>query len=259
MVVDSAQLLHRKDDLVEALRVLERDREAGLVDPEAYALARDRYEGEAAAILERLDRAMPSASDAGVLARTHASRWSMILLAAASVVLAIVLLLVGALRARGAGDSITGVQPPTVAPVRPSSPAVRTAARRVAAHERSAAAWTALGQAQLNAGDTTDGVASLRTAIRLRPADPDASTSLAVTLATQGQTAQALRYLAAVERSSPAYARAWFADGLISSRRRSTLPRAIASWKRFLQVQPHSAIAPEVRTLLAAAKKAFRG
>ena len=50
-----SQLLNRKLDLLAALRQLERDRADGLVDEEAYSVARERYESESAGILDRLD------------------------------------------------------------------------------------------------------------------------------------------------------------------------------------------------------------
>lgn len=254
MSAERVRLVRRKEDLVEALRTLERDHQGGAIDPGVYRISRERYESEAAAILERLDCMAPHAPQIPSLPAWR-SRRSTIVLATGGVLLATALLLAGALRARGAGQSITGLQPTAILPLA-VSPAVRAAERRLVANPRSATAWTALGRAQLNAGNAAEGLTALRQAIRLDSRRAEAPTLLAVAFAAEGRRRVALRYLRQAEQAQPRYARAWLWDGIVASRNRSTLPRAIASFSRFLRLEPNAPASPGVRKLLAAARRA---
>jgi cytochrome c-type biogenesis protein CcmH/NrfG len=248
---ESVLLQARKRDLYAAIRTLARDRDEGTIDETAYRAARERYEREAAGILERLD----TLAEAGVQPAARGTRttaWPLVLVGLGLVVLAVALFLVGALRARGTG-TITGSQPaaPTSAPVATAVPAQVLAARKqTRLQPRSVSAWLALGNAYLSSGTPSAADGAFRTAGRLAPGRPEAPTLDALALAAEGKVTPALRLLTQVERAHPTYARAWLTDGLIASRRAPGVPRAIRAWKRFLALQPNSPVSAEVRSSL---------
>jgi len=106
----------------------------------------------------------------------------------------------------------------------------------------------------MDARDATDADKTYRSAIRLKPSDPEPRVLDSVALSALGKTSEAEATLQQVEASHPAFARAWLLDGLLSSRKAKTLPRAIAAWKHFLKLQPRGTVAVTVRQLLARAE-----
>lgn len=244
----------RKHDLYTAIRTLTRDYEDGTVDDAVYQKARDRYEREAAQVLERLDAlAVAPLSPPGMARRTRLDAWPAVLIATGLVAGAVVLFLVAAVHNRGAG-TITGSQPitgPTAAPVATAAAApLRTAQLQTRHHPTSVPAWLALGNAYLSAGNPREADRAFRTASRLAPGRPEARTLDALALAAEGRFTPALTLLSNVERSRPAYAKAWLTDGLIAARRSPGIPRAIRAWKRFLTLAPHSPVSAQVRASL---------
>ncbi len=279
-VTDSrAQLLARKQDLFEALRVLDDDRVEGTVDPAAYQEARQRYELEAASILERLDKLqgmeLPAQSPgSGRQSRWPAASWtsgdsrrtSTIAIGALLLTLAaLALFLVAATHGRLSGQSITGFQPqaggrlPAGVTATPGPPSQLVAAQQsVRRHPGNVDALLTLGQAELNAGEITAADKTYRQAMRLAPSRPEAPTLDALILASWKRYDAGLALLHRVELTHPDYARAWLTDGLIASRRRPGYPRAIAAWKHFLALSPSGAPAQDVRASLAALERVVR-
>jgi cytochrome c-type biogenesis protein CcmH/NrfG len=162
------------------------------------------------------------------------------------VLAAVLLFLVGALHPRGANGTVTGDVPTTA----PLSSAIQVAERNVVAHPRSVDARLALGNAYLDAGKNGPADRSYRAAMHLAPSRPEAPTLDAMALGAEGKTGRALLQLGAVERSHPTYARAWLLDGLLSSKSRSTYPRARTAWSRFLRLEPRNPLSRSVRTWL---------
>jgi cytochrome c-type biogenesis protein CcmH/NrfG len=250
-----AVLEARKSELYDAIRTLDRDQRDGLVDGEAYHGARTRYELEAAGILERLDLLEQTAPTDG--APTVGSRRRLLIIGTgAVVVLAIALFLGGALRARTGTAAITGdVGQSTPAPVSGQPSQVQQAQARVRSHPRDPNVELALATAYINVKNNGAANAAYMRAIKLAPHRPEARTMYAMFKGSGGDTRSALTQLSLVERQHPAYAKAWLVDGLLSSRVPAGLPRAIRAWRRFLQLAPHVAIAPQVRSLLASAER----
>jgi hypothetical protein len=83
--------------------------------------------------------------------------------------------------------------------------------------------------------------------MQANPARADAPTFHAMLLGAIKRYREALRLLTRVERSHPAYARAWLIDGLLSSHLKGGRERAVGAWLRFLLLEPQSALAPKVR------------
>ena len=247
------QLEDRKHELYDAIRTLDRDRGEGAVDGEAYRRARVRFELEAAGILERLDRLDDPAP--GLNTRTSSRRLALIA-SVGVVVLAVAVLLGGAVRSRTGTAAITGdVGQATSAPISGPSTQVLAARSLVENHPGDPNAELQLATAYINAKDNRSANEAYQRAIQLAPHRPDARTLYAMFQGSSGNDQQALAQLALVERDHPAYAKAWLVDGLLSSRVVSGLPRAIHSWRRFLVLSPHATIAPQVRALLASALK----
>src|SRR5690348_15174912 len=115
MADSRSHLLVRKRDLYAALRTLEEDYRDGTIDEDTYRVARQRYEVEAAGILEQLD-ALPEddaaraerRNDAAVRASRRYSPWILIGGAASLIIAALVLFLVTATVPRGSNGTLTG-------------------------------------------------------------------------------------------------------------------------------------------------------
>jgi len=266
MIMDNSrsQLMTRKNDLLDALRLLDLDRAEGTVDEEAYRSARRRFEGEAAAVLQRLD-ALPGeqedvASREGTRRASSRARWGVAAVTAAVVLAAIIIFLVEALRPRVAGGPITGNGPAgSTAPAALPSSQLLAAQRQVRLHRRSLRALLNLGTAYMNAGETRNADQTFQQAIALAPRRPEAATMHALLLgAGLNRPAAALSLLRRIEHANPGYARAWLVDGLLSARRPGLLARAIIAYQRFLALDPKAPVAPEVRTLVARLEKAAR-
>jgi cytochrome c-type biogenesis protein CcmH/NrfG len=250
-----SQLLARKDDLLNALRRLEVDRSAGTVDQEAYVSTRRRYEAEAATVLQRLDglRGDDKEASPGALPSQGRPGWVVPSAVAAAVLVAIIVLLVEAVRPRVDVGTITGNAPPAVvAPTASVPPRLIAAQRQARLHPASLQALLNLGTAYMNAGDSRDADVTFQRAMKLAPGRPEAATMHALLLGSAlNRPSQALTLLLKVEGAHPGYARAWLVDGLISAQKRSLLPRAIAAYQRFLALDPRSQVAPGVRKILA--------
>lgn len=251
-----SQLEDRKLELYDAIRTLDRDRGEGAVDGEAYRRTRARFELEAAGVLERLDRLTePSPVRTG----RDSSRRLALFGTAGVIVLAVAVVLGGAVRARTGTAAITGdVGQATPVPSSPLSSQVLAARNVVENHPGDPNAELQLATAYINAKDNRAANETYERAIQLAPHRPEARTLYAMFQGSGGNDRQALSQLSLVERDNPSYAKAWLVDGLLSSRLVSGLPRAIQSWRRFLALSPHATIAPQVRALLASALKAER-
>jgi cytochrome c-type biogenesis protein CcmH/NrfG len=254
-----SQLLTRKRDLFASLRVLEQDHIEGAIDEGAYASARARYELEAANVLEQLDALPPTEAPASAMSRarppTSHRSW---LVAGGTVVVAaaIFLFLLSALHPRSGNQSITG-SVPTIAPASGAreSAQLKSAERAVSSHPRSVDAWIALGNQYLTAGQASNADQSYQDAMRLDPRRPEPKTLHAMMVGSTGHYTAALQLVHQVERSNPTYSRAWLMDGLLSSHNPRTAGHAIAAWRRFLALEPHSAVSAQVKGWIAAAKK----
>ena len=248
------QLLTRKRDLFAALRLLERDHQEDVVDDLEYEATRARYQSEAAEILEKLDT-LPAERPVRELlvppSAGRAYRW-MIAGAAVVVALAVGLFLVTALRS-GANHVTSPATPGTSGQIPPQLARAMAAVR---AHPRSADAQLDLGNQWFQFGRLALADAGYQRAARLAPGRPEPAALHAWMVGLEGKPSRALALLSQVERAHPAYARAWLIQGLVLAQRKPGLPHAIAAWRHFLRLQPHTAVSAEVRTLIANARLA---
>jgi cytochrome c-type biogenesis protein CcmH/NrfG len=249
MIESREHLLVRKAEMLDALRALERDHEDGSVDDQSYRRARSRFEGEAALILQEIDRSTESGT--AVPPKLQSPRRLISLIAGLAIVGALTLFLISALNNRSAGQTITGTQPGSISnPTSSGPPAVLAAEKKARANPRSYADALSMGNAYLDAGDRRDADRAYLRAESLSPARPEAPTLHALLLASSGKDSPALSVLRRVEGTRPLYARAWFIDGLISSRRTSGYNEAVSSWAYFLRLTPTGPVAVEVKSFL---------
>jgi hypothetical protein len=167
--------------------------------------------------------------------------------------------LFGALRERGSGP-ITGDARAVVATPAPAVDASLIAAqKRVKLHPASVEAYLDLGNAYLNLNRTAAADQAFVRAMRLAPARPEAKTMHAlITAGSSTRPLASLTLLWQVEAAHPGYSHAWLADGLLSSRDRSSFGRAIADFHRFLTLAPRATVDSQVRALLTGLKRAIR-
>ena len=249
------QLLTRKRDLFAALRLLERDHQEDVVDDLEYEATRARYQSEAAEILEKLDTLpaeRPSRVTSVPVSAGRAYRW-LIAGAAVVVALAVGLFLVTALRSNGATKATATATPGTRGQIPPQLASAMAAVR---AHPASADAQLELGNQWFQLGRLALADAGYQRAARLAPSRPEPPALHAWMVGLQGQPSRALTLLSQVERTHPAYARAWLIQGLVLAQRKPGLSHAVAAWQHFLQLQPHTAVSAEVRILIANARVA---
>lgn len=258
MSVSRTQLLSRKRDLFAALRTLERDYGEGTIDEAAYRAAVQRYEMEAAGILEQLDTLPPSEDQR--VARPVTIAWSFSkVFAACTAVLALIAIaafLVAATHPRTGNEAVTGgAGAPAVSTVAPMSSSVRAAQLAVQRHPRSVNALLALGNAYFDSGDTVSARHSYAAAAKLAPSAPEPHVLEAMAIGMSGHPARAESLLQRVQRSHPRYARAWLLDGLFTPHTKRGYARAVHDWQHFLALQPHSPMTARVRQWLAAARR----
>jgi cytochrome c-type biogenesis protein CcmH/NrfG len=241
---ERAQLLNRKEELYAALRTLRNDFEDGAIDPDAYEITRDRYEFEAAAVLEELDVVEDSSPPAPVPPRKAVTPGIALLLSLGIAALAVVLFLVAGLRDRAASSvaaAATAVPPP---------PAVIRAQNAYARHPHRLTTVMALGSAYLDGGDAVDAEVVFRQAMTLAPRDPAPETMDALALSASGHPSQAEARLLTVEGAHPRYARAWLVDGLMANHTVAAHAHTIAALRHFLTLEPHAAVSPTVHQIL---------
>lgn len=252
MKQDTSWLLARKGDAFAALRVLEQDREDGLIDEGTYMAAKQRQEQEAAELLAQLDargiddRSTPN--EHRVSPRPLAHRQLLVLVAAIMCVAGAVAFLVAAVHQRAPGGTITGAagQGSSSASGQPAL-SLQAAQQTVYRHPRSYEALVNLGTAYLQNGRVMEADLSYQAAMRVDPTRATAPTFHAMLLGAVRRYSQSLTLLSKVERDHPGYARAWLMDGILSSRTKRGRERAVTAWLRFLLLEPNSNLAPKVR------------
>lgn len=247
-----SQLLARKRDVLEALRILEQDRDDGLVDEETYAAVKQRHEHEAVQLLAQLD-ALGEGADTtppqGVTNPIRRRRGRLIVAATIILCLAGALgVLVTALHQRAPGETITGATGRAgTANSEQSALSLQTAQQAVYQHPRSYQALVNLGSAYLQNGRVMEADLSYQAAMGIDPTRAAAPTFHAMLLGAVKRYPQALDLLSMVERKHPGYARAWLMDGILSSHVKDGRARALSAWLRFLLLEPRSELAPKVK------------
>jgi cytochrome c-type biogenesis protein CcmH/NrfG len=179
--------------------------------------------------------------------------------AASLLLAAVAIFLVAAVRDRGNGAITGDAQPVVSTPTALASPALLAAEKSVRLHPTSAIAYVNLGNAYLSANNSSAADKAFLRAMSLAPGRPEAKTMHALIMAsTSTRPVRALALLRQVEIAHPGYSHAWLVDGLLSSRVRSTFPRAVDAYQHFLALEHRAAVTPQVRVLLAGLRRVER-
>lgn len=246
------RLLEDKQRILATLRELTFEHEAGHVSHDDYADLYARYEGEAAAVLEEMDRlgarATPAPPAVPVVAREgpRRSAW-MHPLALASGALALVVfgILLGAGVVRHtapdpmAGEAPTGSRPladlaapSALPPAAPVGGAPRTVTPEIMRGMLEAA------RASLFDGRYGEAIAAYQAVLKRDPRNVDAMTHLALIVAIGGHGDTALETLDKALAIDPNYPPALLYRGQVLDEVKHDLPAAIASWEKFVAVTP---------------------
>lgn len=118
--------------------------------------------------------------------------------------------------------------------------AVEYGRRAVAVHGGSAALWTALGTALLDAGDSREGIEALRRSIGLRPDDANARTRLGVALALRGEDEEAAVHFGEAVRLRPDSGTVRGNYGLVLARM-GKLREAVVEYEKAVEIEPSAA------------------
>jgi cytochrome c-type biogenesis protein CcmH/NrfG len=247
------ELRSREREIVESLRILEQDRDDGLVDEHAYVHTRLRYEHERDELVSRLqvlEKVAITERQRRKPERSTRRRWRLQAAGAGVMCLAALLVfLVAALHTRGQGETITGAIAGGAGATAPQAALdLQGAQQAVYRHPRSYAALVNLGTAYLQSGRVMEADLSFQSAMRVAPSRAAAPTFHAMLLGAVKRYSQALLLLRKVERDHPTYSRAWLMDGILSSHVKGGKERAVASWLRFLMLEPRSSLAGKVQS-----------
>ena len=259
------RLLEDKRRLLDALRELAFEREAGHVSDDDYTDLRTRYEGEAAAVLRELDRVIvPTAPRPESASASSPGRplWTHPVIAGAGafgLVLFGILLGAGVVR-NTTRDPMAGQAPPGSRPLAdvrgPASPdagegagaAVRAVTPEVLQGMLQAA------RASLFAGRDGEAFAAYQAVLTRDPKNVDALTHLGLLVAIGGRTDAALETLDEALTIDPNYPPALLYRGQLLAEVKHDAPGAIRSWEKFVAVVPEGEVHQRVVRMIAETK-----
>jgi tetratricopeptide (TPR) repeat protein len=256
-----AALESERDFLLRSIADLEAEREAGNLETARYEELRDDYTARAAAVLRSLE--------AGVDARPVPPpipwrRKLVVALGLAGFAIVTAVLLAGALGERLPGQTVTGnaqsaasdpgVELKRQVEERPDDPAAHLAYARFlldskpveAVREFDAAARLSSGNPRVAAEAQAYAGWVVFLASRSDQSDPGVAGEL---------TGSALQRLDAAVSADPDYPDAHFFRGMVLFRGRNDAAGAVPEFERYLALAPDSPLAPQVKTLLEAARR----
>jgi cytochrome c-type biogenesis protein CcmH/NrfG len=243
------RLLEDKRRLLDALRELAFEHEAGHVSDDDYADRRTRYEGEAAAVLRELDRVIvPTAPRPESASASSPGRplWTRPVMAGASALGLVVFgILLGAGVVRNTTpDPMAGQAPPGSRPLADlRGPASPDAGEGAGAALRAVTPEVLQGmlqaaRASLFAGRYGEAIAAYQAVLKRDPKNVDALTHLGLVVAIGGHTDAALETLDKVLTIDPNYPPALLYRGQLLAEVKHDVPGAIRSWEKFAAVVP---------------------
>jgi cytochrome c-type biogenesis protein CcmH/NrfG len=276
----------RRRELLRQLRDLDDDFATGKLTLDDHVRLRDPLEREAAGVLHRTPRDAPSGTPALPSSTRSASttsgpsprrnsvggsrRWrrrTVLLLALAGAAGSVTILLVGAVSARHAGQTITGnsvagnlsasgstfqsgqksATPGQLAAVAAAEAEVRKHPKDVSAHLTLADAYAAAGASQLAAVEYL-------AVIRIDPMNAEANTNLALLAFEVGQAAEGKAMVDRVLAADPSYPEALYVRGLINLVGLQQPAAAERDLSAYLAVAPFGSHRAAAATLLALAQ-----
>jgi tetratricopeptide (TPR) repeat protein len=241
---ERAGLEHEKLTALRALRELELDRLAGHVDDEDYRDLHSRYEGEAVAVLRRLDALGPAARAPRAASRPAPDApapWTRrpAVLGATGAGLLVFGVILGLLVSR---YSTPAPPEPGMTTARPEAPSTMPPGSTGESAPRPLSKEMLQGMLQaahasLDAGRYQEAIAAYTAILRRDPRNVDAITHLGVILALAGHHAEALEAFDRALAIDPDYAHAlWDKAGVQEARQDHA--GAVATLERFVRVAP---------------------
>jgi cytochrome c-type biogenesis protein CcmH len=257
-VIDEAKTAQEeeRDFLLRSLDDLESERAAGNIDDETYQRLHDDYTARAAITVRAMQDGKETGAAPGDLPPT--SRRHRFLVIGGIVVFAVIAAttMAFALGARLPGDTITGRQ---------RSGGQTSAKDRLAALEAVAAknptnaeARLSVARFELGQQDLAGALQDFQTAAALAPTNGEPFAYSGWIIRLQGYPEQALQVLDKAVEVDPSYPDAHFFRGFILLRDRKDPKAAIPEFQQYLVAAPDSALADQVRSLLAEAVKAAK-
>lgn len=210
------------------------------ISAEEYRLRRDA--------LERKGAGVSGPKDASAGKRSGTRIWPHVaaLTAAALIIAGTISLAVQPRDSGPLNGSIPSSNPTPGRQTAGPSPVVK-AANYAVAHPRNPAAWVRLGSVMLTHREYGGARRAFARAIHLDRQNEGARLGAAFLDIGRSRYRDALAQLTIVKRVDPSSARLWMLEGLANARLPGGHGRAIAAWKRFLALKPHSSLAPAVR------------
>ena len=259
------RLLEDKARILASLRELTFEHDAGHVSDDDYADLYARYEGEAAAVLEELDRGGASRErEPGVppIVPRRSAWMHPIVLGASAVGLVVfgVLLGSGAVRYTApdpmAGEPPTGSRPlANLEPVSPGAPPAMPAGgppRPITPEVLQGMLQAA--RASLFAGRYGEAIAAYQAVLKRDPRNVDALTHLGLIVAIGGHGDTALETFDKALAIDPNYPPALLYRGQVLDEVKHDVPGAIASWEKFVVVSPDGEDKERVTKMIADAR-----
>lgn len=249
--------------LLRQVRALDVDLAAGTLSAEQHAVRRRALEAQLAPLLRR----DPAARPAGTPRRSRWIRRGVSLLAAASAVAAIGVVLHDTVEPRSAAPAA----PPTAAAAAPRPDgafatlptssqlgAVDAAVKQVRRQPRSVGAHLALAHAYTAAGQPQLATVEYLAATHLAPGNAEANTALALVAFRSGSAEQAKAMVDRALRTRPGYPEALYVRGLVLAMGLERPQAAARDFRAYLDAAPYGSHRTSVETLLTLLEKEGR-
>lgn len=244
--------------LARALRELEEDRATGALPEEDYRTLRTETERRAVDVLRRISpedaapalrREIQELRDPGSTP-TAGRRFVAALLVGTAIVGASIPLLAGSLRARQAGQAITGGTGPG-ASANDQDP-LAFFQERVRQDPSNLLARLDLAHRYLDMGRVGAAAGQYAAALRLEPGNAEARAHVGFVLLLAGRAPDGLRQVRRALALDPAYPEAWFIEGIILVKGLGRPAEGGRALERYLELAPFGAERDTARALLAA-------
>jgi Flp pilus assembly protein TadD len=114
--------------------------------------------------------------------------------------------------------------------------------------------YLALGESSFKKGEKDKALAYFRNALELEPSNAEIYYNIGIIHYQNDQTEEAIKNFTASKALDPEYAPTWYELGLCYIKKGET-DKAIHNLERFLEIEPDSPLAPQVKNILEALKK----
>jgi tetratricopeptide (TPR) repeat protein len=247
---DRAALEAERDFLLESLRDLESEHQAGELDEERYDSLQSSYSARAARVLRTLEAAGP-ATEPEPRPAGGQRRWrrrAAVLVPLAAVVAAGAILLPSALSRRDPGESITGNAQTTAGNADDTEASLR---RAVTERPDDPDAHRSYARVLLGDGDLVNALRHFDKAAQLDPDDAESRAYAGWIVSLAGLPDEALERLDAAVSADPTYPDAHFFRGMVLLRGTGDATGAARELRRYLELDPGTPMRDQIEQILA--------